>query len=201
MSVWCWSCSWMSSRCLRGVLRSFWCVVHYRCLFYLLYIFASGLSFSSVLCLKRVSLCMCLACFLLLAAPVMSTIVTSASRISSNSHPYPAPNLFRPLRLLMSVRLRHYFFFCSAVLACLRGVRTGRVLSPLSVPSLSLRCKWPCMLFRLIDPSLCVYVNRMISMSSSFCSLGRGTFLLFHVTPAAPRRLVVPAAVLFLRPR
>ena len=98
--------------------------------------------------------------------------ISSSQSVSSSSAPHVRPS--------SSLRLLLLFSRACVSPRCADGSSAFAALSAFIIFSLQVAC----MLFRLIDPSRGVCVNRMISMSSSCCSLGSGTFLLFHVTPA-----------------
>ena len=116
MSAQCWS--WMSSWCLREVLRSQKCVCHSRCLL----ISVSGLPFSSFLSRIGLVLCVSRKCFrLFLLCALSSPLLLASARITTrvqlslcsillgSSCPYSS------LRLLL-------LFVPSAMLSCFRGV-------------------------------------------------------------------------------
>ena len=136
---------------------------------------SSRLPFSSLHCLILVQLCMCLACFLLLAVPVMGTIVISASRISSNSRTFPALIAFPPPRTLVSVFISTSSFVspinhpCASP-RCVDGSSTVDAFIAFVISSSHVRCT----LFRLIDPSSFDCFNSVLSISSSSCFLGSG---------------------------
>ena len=129
----------MSSWCLRGVQRSLCFVVDSRCLLLSVHSLLYPRVWSVVQLLFQshnwsTSVCVSLV-FLLLTVPVMGFIVTSASRVSLNSHTCPA------FFSAPHVRLHHHvFFFC--MLASLGSVWTDRVRSLLSLRSLPPRRAW-----------------------------------------------------------